>query len=102
MKCTLASIVGDVLPPNVVHLILTDNALTHISVSAFQRLTKVRKLMLANNKLTSLPGDGVRYAILGGTRLPYPPRYRQNVLIRTPVSLAPYPLDSACVCETVR
>jgi len=52
---------GDELPPNVEHLILTDNALTHISASAFARLTRVRKLMLANNKLAALPGSGVKF-----------------------------------------
>lgn len=51
----IAHIHPESVPPNVLHLILTDNHLIQISDAVFARLTKVRKLMLANNRLESLP-----------------------------------------------
>jgi hypothetical protein len=55
----IEAIADDALPPNVQHLILTDNKLTNID-GIFPRLTHVRKLMLSNNHITSLSAAGVR------------------------------------------
>ena len=43
------------LPPNVVHLILTNNQIQHLNDPAvWERLQHVRKLMLSHNQITSL------------------------------------------------
>ena len=49
---------GKSLPPNIEHLILTDNNITHIDHDAFVRLGKsCRKLMLSHNKLRTFGND---------------------------------------------
>lgn len=49
---------GDALPPNVVHLILTDNAISLVDDRAYDRLKNVKKLMLANNRLEAFGAGG--------------------------------------------
>lgn len=57
-SCALAGPLDDsALPPNLGWLILTDNAITCLSPSFGERLSGVRKLMLANNRLNGLPGN---------------------------------------------
>jgi len=49
---------GKSLPPNIEHLILTDNNITHIDHDVFVRLGKsCRKLMLSHNKLRTFGND---------------------------------------------
>ncbi|KAJ1452435.1 hypothetical protein M885DRAFT_526998 [Pelagophyceae sp. CCMP2097] len=52
----LVALEGSNLPPNVVHLILTDNQISKIDQEAYKRLSQCRKLMLANNALQTFGG----------------------------------------------
>lgn len=47
---------GSRLPPNLVHAIFTDNAISRIDDDAYAKFARVRKLMLANNRLASFTG----------------------------------------------
>ena len=44
------------LPPHLIHAIFTDNQITTIDEEAWRKFSSIRKLMLANNKLTSFTG----------------------------------------------
>mmetsp|Transcript_7993 Transcript_7993/g.23837 ORF Transcript_7993/g.23837 Transcript_7993/m.23837 type:complete len:370 (-) Transcript_7993:29-1138(-) len=52
----LEAIRGAALPPNLVHVIFTDNAIAAIDDAAYAKFASVRKLMLANNRLQSFTG----------------------------------------------
>ena len=47
---------GGALPPHLIHAIFTDNAIETIDAGAWRKFASIRKLMLANNKLTSFDG----------------------------------------------
>jgi len=56
---SLTEIDPDGLPPNLVHLILTDNQIAELDdVRILQKMQKVRKLMLSHNRLSSFGKDG--------------------------------------------
>jgi hypothetical protein len=56
---SLKSIDPDGLPPNLVHLILTDNKIESIdNVDIFEKLKYVRKLMLSHNNLRNFGANG--------------------------------------------
>lgn len=48
---------GDALPPNLVHLILTNNQITEFDRDAYSKLASVRKFMLAHNSISGLSSD---------------------------------------------
>ena len=52
----LTKLHGDALPPHLIHAIFTDNKIDAIDESAWRKFSSIRKLMLANNKLTSFTG----------------------------------------------
>ena len=59
---TLTTLETTSLPPQLVHLILTDNALTSLGDEAvYARLQHVRKLMLSHNHLRHLSSTGVAH-----------------------------------------
>ena len=52
----LLALEGARLPPNLVHVIFTDNAIAAIDDAAYAKFGTVRKLMLANNRLVEFTG----------------------------------------------
>ena len=52
----LLALEGARLPPNLVHVIFTDNAIAAIDDAAYAKFGTVRKLMLANNRLVAFTG----------------------------------------------
>ncbi len=52
----LTELHGDALPPHLIHAIFTDNQITTIDEQAWRKFSSIRKLMLANNRLTSFTG----------------------------------------------
>ena len=57
---SLTAIDSESLPPNLVHLILTDNQILQLNdPEIFDRMTKVRKLMLSHNQIQSLSPSGI-------------------------------------------
>lgn len=68
--CKLAGeLIASQLPPNLIWLILTDNRLTALSDDFGARCRRVRKLLLANNRLTGLPASFSQLADLELLRL---------------------------------
>ena len=81
----LRSIEGTAIPPNVEHLILTDNEINCIDHEAFVRLgSSCRKLMLSHNKLTTLGNNDDDIALLQQLELI---RLSNNLLENFPTSL---------------
>ena len=52
----LTKLHGDALPPHLIHAIFTDNKIDAIDEEAWRKFSSIRKLMLANNRLTSFTG----------------------------------------------
>ena len=48
----LTKLHGDALPPHLIHAIFTDNKIDAIDEEAWRKFSSIRKLMLANNRLT--------------------------------------------------
>jgi Leucine-rich repeat (LRR) protein len=59
---SLTTLNADALPPNIIHLILTDNQLQSLDdENVWARLINVRKLMLSHNQIQHLSPTGVQY-----------------------------------------
>ena len=81
----LRIIEGKAIPPNVEHLILTDNEIKLIDHEAFVRLgSSCRKLMLSHNKLTTLGNNDDDITLLQQLELI---RLSNNLLENFPTSL---------------
>ena len=65
----LAKLEGARLPPNLVHAIFTDNKIASIDEAAYAKFRGVKKLMLANNALTSFTGGARPATNLGSLEL---------------------------------
>jgi len=66
------------LPPRLVHVILTDNRIERVPASCAPKLARLRKLMLARNRVRSFEGEFPELELV---------RLSQNALERVPAAL---------------